>query len=77
MLKKYGQVVWENSGWPVVNRKADAPAAVAVPETVLVAAAVAVPETVLVAAAATDGDLPSGTNVPSGAAAAEPVRPSL
>ena len=65
MLKKYGQVVWENSGWPVVNRKADAPAAVAVPETVLVAAA------------ATDGDLPSGTNVPSGAAAAEPVRPSL
>ncbi len=76
MLEKHGQVVWgEDSGWPVVNRKA----------------AAVVPETVLVPAAATDGDLPSeteapsgvaadlpsDTNVPSGAAAAEPARTSL
>ena len=59
MLEKHGHVVWENSGWLIVHRKADAS------------------EAVLVPAVATDGDLPSDTNVPSGAAAAEPARTSL
>ena len=79
MLEKHGQVVWGDSGWLIVHRKADAPEVAVVPETVLVSAA------------ATDGDLPSeteapsgvaadlpsDTNVPSGAAAAEPARTSL
>lgn len=73
MLEMHGQVVWENSGWLIVHRKADTPAAASVP----------VDATGADSQSATDvpsggaADSPSDTDVPSGVAAAEPAHTSL